>query len=354
MIQLATRGDLTLDGKNIHGVRAKIRLDLELNKMSAEELIEIATLAATLDFSEEERYELLRKVYTRLAIESPREAIQFMADDIDRNFRTITVALKNLALTAPLEVSSWIDLHNEELRSDSKRLSSRESRILKLEQELAPQLLKTDPDALHARIQNLTPREATILIDGLSQGNKDKEHLKAVMVLARRNQKSDAFARNLVFNFVQKDLSKASQTIEEFQLNESERSSFVMQTATNIGAKVSTDLSHLDELHTWLENEPSKQPGDYMTNALVTSLAMNNENPGQYERTIAKIVELGGGSSADNTILNQFADQTVCIPTCHHSLANRLKSIESPALKKALTDAHQYNENQTAGSSTPQ
>lgn len=349
MISSATNGNLKLDGKTIHGVRAMIRLNHELQKMSAKDLIELAELVSTLDFPDDERLSLLRKIYGKLTVESPRDAIRLMSDDIDQNFRYITSALSNLAAENPREVSAWIDLHEDQIRSDSKRLSSSQSRILKIEESLAPHLLKADPDALHARMENLTPAEASILLKDISQNTQDKAFLKSVIALARRSQQSEAIVGNLVFTFVKKDLSEATKIINEFEFSKSERSAFVLQTATNIGAIQSRELTHLDGLYTWLKNEPSDQFSAYMDRAFSTSFAMNDDNPGQYERTIAKIIELGG-SSPSNTMLNQFADETVCVPTCVNSLANRLKSIESPSLKKALADAHQIVSQQNSQS----
>ncbi|YCM43327.1 hypothetical protein V2O64_18645 [Verrucomicrobiaceae bacterium 227] len=339
MIFAATNGDLTLDGKTIHGLRAKIRLDLELKKMTPAELLELAEIATKLDSSNDERLSLLRKIYGKLAVDSPHDAIRLMSENIDENFYLITRALSTLSSESPLEVAAWIDQHEEQLRSDSKSLSSHQSRILKIEEELAPHLLKTDPDALHARIQKLTPAEATILLNKLSQGNKETDYLKSVVKLARRSRQSEAIARNLAFTFPKDDLSAATGLINEFNFIDSERNAFILQTATNLGAKESTDLSHLNKLYDWIQTQSTDTDAP-MHRAFATSYAMNDDNPGQYERTVAKIVELGGASTSNN-MLKLFADETVCIPTCHDSITNRLGSIESPALKKALADAHQ-------------
>jgi len=341
MLSSAAKGELTHDGRTIHGFRAGIRLNLEMQKMSVGDLLDLADRLPNLDLPDDQRQSLLNTVRRRLAQESPRDALKLMSGEIDSQFNLVKQALQNLLSENPYEVAAWIDQHEEQLRADSKRLSISSSRILKLETALAPHLLKVDPEALHARLQGLTPKEASILISSLPTRRDDPDLLKAVITLARRSDRSESVARNLSFSFPRDDLSAATETMTEFDLIGAERDAFILGTATNFGAQEKEDLSHLDDLYEWLQAQPEDSVAP-MSRALITSYEMNDGNPGQYERTIAKIAELGGTSSS-NELLKQFAKKTVCVPhcRCHNSLKDRLESLQSPDLKKALAEANQ-------------
>lgn len=340
MLSSAAKGELSDDGNMINGIRAGIRLKLELQKMSVGDLLDLSDQIPGLQLPEDERQKLQSGVWALLASKSPRDALHLMSGEINSHFNLIKVALTNLSPEDPRAVVAWIDQHRDQLRADSKRLSTHSSRILKLEETLAPHLLKLDPDAMHGRMQKLTPREADTLLSSLSNRRGDPDLLKSVVKLARRSKRSEFVAGNLTFHFSRDDLGAATRFMNQRELVGTERDAFILGVSTNFGAQEKEDLSHLDELYQWLQGQPEEHVAP-MSRALVTSYHMNDSRPKQYQRTVAKIAEFGG-TSASNELLKKFAQKTVCIPTCpcHNSLEDRLESLQDPDLKRALAEAH--------------
>jgi hypothetical protein len=66
LISSAASGNLTHDGKTIHGIRSAIRLKFELQSMSGNELIDLTSLVSILGFWDDESRSLLQKIYGNL------------------------------------------------------------------------------------------------------------------------------------------------------------------------------------------------------------------------------------------------------------------------------------------------
>ncbi len=358
--------DARIDWKDIGGKMAKMRggggmgdmrtymrLQKLLLEMSAEELGAQLDEIAALDLDDSMRKQLRGMILGVLADKDPKMVLERFSDELnDEEFGGswhLQVALGKLADTDPAAAVAWLDRQIAAGKFVSKSLDGKNPTLLRMENALVSQLLKTNPAAATARVAALPEDQREEFFQQGSFVQAGKEADGAMAKLIRDSLPADKVGKILADQAGNLSMQGGYDRVDGFiasaNASDEEKSAIVSkvmesQLTRRLGSKIKAE--DLDKARAWGATQ-SPATVDKATGEVLAGTLWRG---GKFEDTSALVLQYHESSGNDDVLVAFLKSDQVRNRSAKEAMA-LIDQVKDPALRAEIQELSQYKNQST-------
>ncbi|MBK1883506.1 hypothetical protein JIN85_13850 [Luteolibacter pohnpeiensis] len=335
------------------GTRERTRLIRQINQMSADELFAGYDECQTLDENSTERKFLENTILMALTEKAPERMLErFFSEDLERpsnKLNFLAEALSNLADRDLTTAGNWLDQQIAAGAFDRPTLDGTNSNRSLLESALLSKIIRTDPQAAAARLENIPEQQRTATFWSMSSDIPDAAKLNFVELARQflpalesvsadpgqrlKNSSTDVVTRMMPGSPSAGGYDEASAYLDQISASPIEREAAVQAMGqarlVALATKQSISATELDAFRCWAATQ-SPESVDRDTGRTLASLAVSTM---KYEDAGKLALHYQNTTGSDEILVN-FLSQS----------ASSNHPEQASALAEKISDPQKRNE----------